>query len=166
MVEFALVVPVLVVLLAGILDFGLFFNDVISVRQGARDGVRNVAVGKFGTTTSCSLTGSLTTTQQKVICLVKGRDDVKDSETRVALVVGEAGCSGVACYAVGKPVTICEQYKFRTITGVTGALFGKTVTTRTTLRVEIKNSAEPLSSGAEPAIGGGAISCPAPAAVG
>jgi Flp pilus assembly protein TadG len=165
MVEFALVFPFLIVLLAGILDFGLFFNDVISVRQGARDGVRNIAVGKFGSTTSCSLTGSLTATQQKAICLVKSRDDVKDTETRVAIVVGEAGCSGVACYAVGKPVTICEQYKFRTLTGVTGALFGKTVTTRTTLRVEIKNSVEALTSGAEPGING-TISCPAPAPVG
>jgi hypothetical protein len=64
-----------------------------------------------------------------------------------------------------EPFTICEQYKFRTITGLTRALIGQTVSTWTTLRVEIKNSAEAITSGAETGFDG-VISCPQPAPVG
>src|SRR4051812_5771486 len=44
LVEFALVVPVLVLLVFAIIDFGFTFNDWISVRQGARDGLRQAIV--------------------------------------------------------------------------------------------------------------------------
>ena len=46
-VEFALVSPLLFMLLFGILDYGLFMADVLSVQQGVGDGAREatLAVG-------------------------------------------------------------------------------------------------------------------------
>ncbi len=44
MVEFALVLPLLMALLLGIIDYGLWFNDSISVRQGVREAARKAAV--------------------------------------------------------------------------------------------------------------------------
>jgi Flp pilus assembly protein TadG len=161
MTEFSLVLPLLILLLVGIIEFGLFFNDVISVRQGARDGVRNVAVGNFGSNTSCATAGSLTPAQNQVACLVKTRDDANDEETRVRIVVGD---STSGAYQVGRPVTICEQYAFRSITGLIGVLVGKTMTTRTTLRVEVTNSGG-LTSGSETPLSGTEIPCPTPQAV-
>src|SRR3954470_10285245 len=40
LVESALILPVVFALVFGIIDFGNSFNDYISVRQGARDGLR------------------------------------------------------------------------------------------------------------------------------
>ena len=44
MVEFALVMPLLMALVLGIIDYGLWFNDSISVRQGVREAARKAAV--------------------------------------------------------------------------------------------------------------------------
>jgi Flp pilus assembly protein TadG len=40
LVEFALALPFLVLLIAGMVDFGLLFNDTQSLRQGVREAVR------------------------------------------------------------------------------------------------------------------------------
>ena len=39
-VEFALVIPLLMALVLGIIDYGLWFNDSISVRKGLREAAR------------------------------------------------------------------------------------------------------------------------------
>ena len=45
-VEFALVLPILLLLLGGIIDFGFAFNTQISLTHAAREGVRHYAVEK------------------------------------------------------------------------------------------------------------------------
>ena len=47
-VEFALVLPVLILLLGGIIDFGFAFNAQISLTHAAREGVRVEAIGIEG----------------------------------------------------------------------------------------------------------------------
>ena len=47
MLEFALVVPVFLTIVMGALDFGMAFNDYNSVRQGVREGARQVVVGDW-----------------------------------------------------------------------------------------------------------------------
>jgi hypothetical protein len=42
--EFALVVPVLIVLVMGIIDYGMFFSDRLAVKQGIREGARDAVV--------------------------------------------------------------------------------------------------------------------------
>jgi hypothetical protein len=149
-VEFALVVPLLFVILLGIIDFGFMFSDVIDMRQAVRDAERNAVVGNFGSDTGCSLTGFTGGgNEQKLFCMAKGEDGIPDVDTRLRLVVGASGCSGTACYQVGQPITLCEQYKVRTITGMTKALAGKYSTTRTVLRIEIAAPAPGLVSATE-----------------
>jgi hypothetical protein len=43
-VEFALVVPVLVLIVLGIIDYGLFFSDRLATKQGIREGARDAVV--------------------------------------------------------------------------------------------------------------------------
>jgi Flp pilus assembly protein TadG len=50
-VEFALLAPVLFLVLFGIIDYGIWFSDSISARQAVRDGARRGVVENFG---SCS----------------------------------------------------------------------------------------------------------------
>lgn len=44
-VETAIVLPVLILLLAGIIDFGLLFNNYLIISNAAREGARLAAVG-------------------------------------------------------------------------------------------------------------------------
>ncbi len=46
-VEFALVLPVLVLLVFGIIEFGRAFNAYVTVTHAAREGARMAAVGRF-----------------------------------------------------------------------------------------------------------------------
>lgn len=45
LVEFAIAVPLLMLLLMGIMEFGMILHDYLSISQGAREGVREAAVG-------------------------------------------------------------------------------------------------------------------------
>jgi Flp pilus assembly protein TadG len=45
MVEFALIAPVLILMLAGMLEFGLVFHEYLVVTAAAREGARSAAVG-------------------------------------------------------------------------------------------------------------------------
>ncbi len=49
-VEFALVTPLLLTLLFGIIDYGIWFADSIAVRQGVREAARSGVVGRFDAT--------------------------------------------------------------------------------------------------------------------
>jgi Flp pilus assembly protein TadG len=46
LVEFALIVPILVILLVGIIEFGRAYNTQIALQGAAREGARALALGK------------------------------------------------------------------------------------------------------------------------
>jgi hypothetical protein len=50
-VEFALVAPILFLILFGIIDYGLWFADSIAVRQSSAEGARRASAWADGTTT-------------------------------------------------------------------------------------------------------------------
>ena len=52
MVEFALILPVLLLILVGIIEFGSIYSKVISMRQGVREAGRQGSVANFGSTRS------------------------------------------------------------------------------------------------------------------
>jgi len=59
-IEFALVVPVLVLLLFGLIEFGMAFLQVQSIRAGVREGGRAAAVGaQVSTTQQRTVAGSV-----------------------------------------------------------------------------------------------------------
>jgi Flp pilus assembly protein TadG len=47
MTEFALVLPILAVLLFGVIQFGIVFNNYVTLTDAARAGARKGAVGRF-----------------------------------------------------------------------------------------------------------------------
>jgi Flp pilus assembly protein TadG len=57
-VEFALVAPVLLVLLFGIMEFGLVYKDALAISQAAREGARAGAVGNTIETISARVIAS------------------------------------------------------------------------------------------------------------
>jgi hypothetical protein len=46
-VEFALIVPILVMLIFGLFQFGIAFNNYLAITHAAREGARLAAVGKY-----------------------------------------------------------------------------------------------------------------------
>lgn len=57
-VEFALVAPLLIFLLFGIIEFGIMVKDVVGLNQAAREGARVAAVGATPTTLDARVEGS------------------------------------------------------------------------------------------------------------
>jgi len=68
-VEFALVVPVLLLLVFGILDYGRFFFDSVSLRQGAREAARQAVVQQYGGCTGVNVGA-------KIACNAKAASDI------------------------------------------------------------------------------------------
>lgn len=94
-VEFALVVPVLVALLLGILDYGIIFTDSISVRNGVREAARKGVVSNFST---CAGSSSF----DKLRCQTKKDIDSLSGTTPLVKVYAPAG------WVKGKPLVVCS----------------------------------------------------------
>jgi len=146
LVEFALILPVLLLLLFGMIDFGFIYNDFLSLRQGVRDGARQGAVANFGTQTSCNntaFTGTITSTQAKeLICTTRNRIGLDSTKMRVGIclsnLAGDA-CSGTTAtdYAAGRTLVVCGMYPATSKSGFLSSFVGNgVVTTRVAIRIE------------------------------
>ncbi len=60
-VELAMVAPLLIFLLFGIIEFGLMVKDLVGVNQAAREGARSAAVGATPTTLDARIAGAAPT---------------------------------------------------------------------------------------------------------
>jgi Flp pilus assembly protein TadG len=58
MVELALVLPILVMLLVGIIEFGRAYNSQVSIQGAAREGARALALGEPATTVDAAVRGA------------------------------------------------------------------------------------------------------------
>jgi hypothetical protein len=124
LVEAALVLPMLLLLVFGMIDFGVNLSDQIAVREGVREGVRQAVVDAPG---AQSVT--------EVVALTKERIDVESDGTRV-YVMPEASADG----AVGKKgsnLSVCAYVPMRSLSGFYSvALDGRYMWSRVTMRVE------------------------------
>jgi len=94
-VEFALIAPIIIVLLLGIVQVGLAFHNYITLTDAARAGARQAVVDRFSGE-------SLTQLQQHV------RDaagDLKQSNLQVTVNLP-------APLSAGKPLTVTAQYPY------------------------------------------------------
>ena len=87
LVEFAIIMPLLFLILFGIIEFAIAYNDYQSIRQGARDGARQAVVKDYGSDTSCDITGAAASAPdhaKRIICTTKARTGLGD-DVRVGL---------------------------------------------------------------------------------
>lgn len=129
-VEFALVMPLLVLLLAGIIDFALIFSSLMAMHQGLGDGVRQGVVAKTGASGSCALTGVSTgTTEQtkNLICLTKNRIGLDETRVRV-------GFPGVR--TKGGTLLICAQHPLKSASGFFNPLLSGVLRSKVQMRIE------------------------------
>ena len=97
-VEFALVVPILVALLLGILDYGIIFTDSVSTRNGVREAARKCVVSNFGTGSCAGATMASLACQTK-----KEIDSLSGTLPKVKVKVYAPGG-----WIKGKPLIVCS----------------------------------------------------------
>ena len=124
LVEMAIVIPFLLLLIFGMIDFGIFLYRDIQLTQGVREAGRQAAVAKFdGGYAACAGAGSPT---NKVVCAAKRR----------------IGVSGAAVYVlaptntVGSEFAVCATYKTTAIAGLTAPFIPKYMHAETIMRLE------------------------------
>jgi TadE-like protein len=119
-VEMALIMPILFVLLMGIVNYGLWFNDSLSLRQGVRESARQAAVW--------NLPGCTGTTLAAVACVARAQ-------------IGATGRSYVMVLAPygwvkGQPVVVCGIVKSVNFTGFVPIPNGGLIESKTSMSIE------------------------------
>lgn len=140
LVEFAFVLPLLLLLLLGIIDFGNTYNDFISIRQGVREAARQASVANFGSDSACTLhiDSAPSADIQKLMCLAKTQIGMNASEVAVKVIIADKLLTtGAQPWAVGNGLVVCAQSKLTSITGFFANLFStKYLRSKTTIRIE------------------------------
>ena len=112
-VEFALVVPLLLAVMFGIVDYGLWFGDSLNVRQGVDEAARRAVVSDFGTCTGSS-------ESEKTACVVKERIGAFGGTVYVQVsVTGPAPSKTAGNWAKGGQLLVCAMVKEEGLTGLT-----------------------------------------------
>jgi hypothetical protein len=140
-VEFALVVPILLVLVFGIIDYGLWFSDSLSSRQGVREAARQGVVANFGTSSSCGLNGASGDANSLALMCT--------AQDRIGGIAGDPAImvSAPEGWVRGKPLLVCSQMKAGAGTGLVPLPNDRII------RTEVQMAIEQASPGT--AFGGG-----------
>jgi Flp pilus assembly protein TadG len=101
-VEFALVLPVLMLLVMGILDYGRFFFDSVSLRQGAREAARQAVVMSYG---ACTVATPTALVGAQIACAARAASDTTMGTPVVYIPAISGG------WAQGKQLLVCMQSK-------------------------------------------------------
>ena len=103
-VEFALVMPILFLVVFGILQYGLWFNDSLNTRQGVREGARLGVVSQFDGD------GCSGANLDKLACRTENRIDALTGEERACAKRGDPWRLAVVTDAPG-PTAQHKLYK-------------------------------------------------------
>lgn len=129
-VEFALVMPVLVLFLTGIVDFGMVFANLMALHQGIGEGVRQGVIAKPGASSACTLTGLAGTTPvqtKSLICLTKDRIGLDGARVKV-------GFPGLK--TKGGALLLCAQYPLDSVTGFLDPMLNGILKSKVQMRIE------------------------------
>lgn len=107
LVEFAMVMPVLVILIFGIIDFGMGLRSYISLTNATREGARFAAVGNLPGAYPANCDGITNTTVIGRVCIAIGLDPAALDDVSVTYPDGQAP---------GNSVVVAAQYTYTFIT--------------------------------------------------
>lgn len=139
MVELALILPIFLVLVFGVIEFGITYNNLITVRQGTREAARQGAVGNFGGLSSCSLTSGVTGSDdiKKLMCLTKQQIGLSYANTRVKIMSASADFTSTGTFQKGEAIVVCTEYPVDTMAKfVTPVLGSAVLKSKTSMRIE------------------------------
>jgi Flp pilus assembly protein TadG len=153
-VEFAIVAPVLFLLLFGIIDFGWAFSQNLDVRHAAREGARLAAVNAgTGADPDARL--------DALIGQIRSRStELADDETEVFVTLADGPAdANTSPTDIGDSVVICMRYPLRSLTGAVDPFLPEFLTTKAVFRMEkIPNFS--IGDGTSPPAWGGGTCTP------
>lgn len=123
-IEFALVVPLLLTLLFGVVDYGLWLNDSLNVRQGVREGARQGVVERF------DRPGCTGTDMQKFVCKAKAEIASVVGPSYVRIVIPAAG------WKRGESLLVCGMVKSNGLSGMVPLPADGLIKSSTTMSIE------------------------------
>jgi Flp pilus assembly protein TadG len=150
LVEAAIVLPVLVTLLLGIIDFGFAFNDYVSIRQGTREAAREAAVvtnpapgsgtwASNGCSTTPDYSAASPADGYDLMCYAKQRIGIASSNVRISLywVAANNYSANFTDPSPNYSVIVCTQAKLNSLTGMFSPILNNTVVNaKTEIRIE------------------------------
>jgi hypothetical protein len=132
--EFALVVPVLAVLVFGMIDYGLYFTDSLGARDGARVAARQGSVANFKGVCPAGYSGSGDSDLSTLACTAVDQTGAIGGDVYARVKTTPAG------WKVGKDVVVCVAVVESGLTGLTPMPNDSTVRTRLQMRIEQPSS--------------------------
>ena len=123
-VEFALVMPILFLLVFGIIDYGLLFFDSIGLRQGAREGARQAVVVRYDANCTSGSVGA------KIACTTKRATGTTLGSPMVRVPAPVGG------WVQGKQLVVCVQVKEKSLTGFVPFPASGIIKTKTIMSIE------------------------------
>jgi Flp pilus assembly protein TadG len=138
-VEFALLVPLFLLIVFGLIDFGIAFGNYENVRSGTREAARLGVVNDLSNAPSCTIAGATVTPPSNpttaadatnaLVCKAKDRIGLDQSETKVKV--------AVTGQSIGDNLQVCASFPVTALTGLTVPfLSNHTVTSAVTMRLE------------------------------
>lgn len=128
MVEFAIVVPLLILLLCGIIDFGLMFGGDMSMQSGVASAARAISLDNYQYSGNPCLQGGANTPTAQAVCNVVADLGPLVGVNTNTLSVGicfatpgstlSCGASGLGT-SVSDDVVVCAQAPLESTTGLT-----------------------------------------------
>jgi hypothetical protein len=114
-VEFALIAPLLFLLIMGMIDFGNIYSNQISIRQGVREAARVGVVKSFGS--SCTLNAldspAPSADIQDLMCTVKNRIGITPASSIYTKVIFDPS------YGLNNGLVVCAQMQAQSLSGMT-----------------------------------------------
>ena len=148
-VEFALVAPILILLVLGIIEYGLWFSDSLSSRQGVREAARQGVVENFGDSASCGLTSpSGGTNEQELMCTAQDRIGGITGDPAIMVKAPEG-------WVRGAPLIVCSQIPVGVGTGIIPLPNDRIVRSEVEMAIELARSGTSFTAGFEPPPSGG-----------
>ena len=150
--EFAIVVPLLILLVCGTIDFGLIFGGYQSMENGVASAARVISLDQVTPTASCTQGGVQTPTANAVCNVAASLGNLEGLNSNTLSIgicfvapAATASCSGPSGpgSSVANDVEICAQATMMSTTGLTSVFVsGSTVSTSSRQLME-----EPQPSG-------------------
>jgi Flp pilus assembly protein TadG len=134
--EFALVVPVLAVLVFGMIDYGLFFTDSLGARDGARVAARQGSVEDFTGACPGGYAASGVPRLGRLACSAVDQTGAIGGDTYVRVTAKDG-------WGVNKDFVVCVAVVENGLTGFTPMPNNSTVHAR--LQVRIEHAASPTN---------------------
>lgn len=149
-VEFVLVLPILVLLLLGIVDYGLWFSDSIDAKSGVQSATRQAVVANFSTCTPPDdATSGTSPDVGRIMCMVEHDTGAVTGDTYVKVILPTDATSGSRSWVVGQPLLVCETVVVKGVAGFVPLPRSGVVEAKTVMQIE-QDSGRPEVGGEEP----------------